>query len=295
MARFTTVADLAVDDALPESWVDAVRGAVNYMTIAGATLSALGGSNTLTVTAEYHAVSVAAGNVDNIADASGAVAGQRARLLFTNAQTIRDNAPGNIRTLNGSNYSAQAGELVVFQYDGANWHVGATSVGITSYVDSQLVADAANWDFQNIVAGVLLEGLFNARGATAAQDVALAARLNNDSGATYDHQRLRARSTTVDTTATLAGTSFQMGDIPAASSAASASGVIQLLIGNYANTALHKGMNAHTGMSKEAAGEIYAEQFGGAWRSTAAVTRLTVLCVVGNILSGSRATLYVRN
>lgn len=295
MARFTTVADLNVDDALPESWVDAVRGATNYMTIAGATLSALGGSNTLTVTAEFHVVSVATGNVDNISDASGAVAGQRARLLFNNAQTIRDNAPGNIRTLNGNDYSAQAGEIVTFQYNGSNWVVGATSVGITSYTDSQLIADAASWDFQNIVAGVLLEGLFNCRSANASADVPLGARLNNDSGATYDHERTRARGTTVDAQSSLAATSFQIGDIPAASSAASASGVIHLLVGNYANTALHKGMSAICGMTKETAGEIYSEHFGGGWRSTAAVTRLTLLSLPGNILSGSRATLYVRN
>lgn len=125
MARLVTVPTLNVNDAISDAYVDSLTGNVNYLSIAGADIAALGANNTLAITASFHRVTLVTGNVDNITDAAGLVKGQPLRLLFTNAQTIRNNGGpgGNIRTLSGFDRAVAANEVVAFLYDsdGAVW------------------------------------------------------------------------------------------------------------------------------------------------------------------------------
>ena len=135
MARLVTVPTLNVNDAISDAYVDALTGNVNYLSVAGADLAALGVNNTLTITAEFHVVTLATGNVDNIADAAGLTKGQQVRLMFSNSQTIRNNGGpgGNIRTLSGGDTLVPANAIVPFVYDGALWRELGRVVGDLDY------------------------------------------------------------------------------------------------------------------------------------------------------------------
>lgn len=116
---------------------DKLQAAVDYLVVAGANLAALDTGNTLTIASEFHHVTLAGGNnVDNITDASGAAAGQQVRLLFDNAQTIRNNGggTGNIRTKSGSDRAVNANEILTLAFDGTYWREqGSGASGLTTY------------------------------------------------------------------------------------------------------------------------------------------------------------------
>lgn len=124
MPALTTVVTHATGDVFPATdWNAYVRDNVNYLVSAGADLAALAGSNTLSVTNEFHNVTLAGGNtIDNLDVVTIVpVKGQQYRLLFQNAQTVRNQGggTGNIRTLTGVDRAVSAHEIVTFNYDSA--------------------------------------------------------------------------------------------------------------------------------------------------------------------------------
>ena len=102
---------------------------MNYLIVGGAPIASLSGSNGLAITARYHRVTVATGNVDNITDALGLSVGQWVDLSFANAQTIRNNGggSGNIRIVGGADRVTQPNEVITFVYDGTNWWAAGSS------------------------------------------------------------------------------------------------------------------------------------------------------------------------
>ena len=120
---------------------DQLQADVDYLVVPGANLTSLGGSNTLTITNEWHQVTLAAGNnIDNIADALNAVAGPQVRLAFTNYQTVRNNGggTGNIRTESGGDEYVMPNEIVTLTFDGTNWWKSKKAV-FTVVRDASLV------------------------------------------------------------------------------------------------------------------------------------------------------------
>jgi hypothetical protein len=120
----TTVITHATGDVFPATdWNTYVRDDLNYIITAGADLAAVAAANTLAVTNEFHNVTLAGGGtIDNLDAATFVpVKGQQYRLLFQNAQTIRNHGggTGNIRTLTGIDRAVTAGELCTFTYDSA--------------------------------------------------------------------------------------------------------------------------------------------------------------------------------
>lgn len=109
-----------------------LKSDVDYVASAGADLAAVGGGNTLAITNEFHKVTAASGLIDSITDVAGLGSCQQIRLLFANAQTIRNNGggAGNIRTRSGGDRSVSPNEIVTLNYEGAVWReVG----GVMSY------------------------------------------------------------------------------------------------------------------------------------------------------------------
>ena len=119
MARFDPVPDLAVDDQVDETYVDAVTKMLNYMGIGGANIVS---SATIAISSRYHVITGTT-TIDTISDALGAVAGQPLDLYTQSALTFRNNGggTGNIRTISGGDRITRAGELVSFIYDGSVW------------------------------------------------------------------------------------------------------------------------------------------------------------------------------
>jgi hypothetical protein len=120
-------------------------------------------------------------------------------------------------------------------------------------------------------------------------------RFNGDSTAIYDRQSLTANNATLTGAAARAQTSIQIGAGEAANSRASNFSPTEATIYDYASTATEKwtlSQNANFG-DVSADADLFWRSFAGRWRSTAAITSITILPNVGpNFVSGSIFQLY---
>jgi hypothetical protein len=154
--------------------------------------------------------------------------------------------------------------------------------GVGCIYDTTLGAGAASIDVTGIV-GVYahLKIVAYLRSDTAAVGTDIIVRFNADSAANY---------TTVNATQTSIN-SNAAALMPAASHAANAFGAYEIVIPHYAGTANNKSANA-VGATNTTSTTMGAAAFGGMWRSTAAITRITVSAAAGNIVTGSRLSIY---
>lgn len=168
--------------------------------------------------------------------------------------------------------------------------------------DSTLSADAASFDVQNIPQGYKhLCVVLQCRSSKAAvNEDNFALRVNNDTGNNYNVQYLQAFGTTANAQEALATADFykasplcSLATMPAATSPSGASSSIIIDIPNYASTALNKNVVA------QASQQLYNTSQGqriwngaGTWLNTAAINRLTFLAAGGNLVAGSRLTIY---
>jgi len=138
VTRFQTVADLAVDNALPESWVDAVRINLAYLTVAGADLTS---GSTINPTAGFHKVTGTT-TINNIVDLSTATKGQPLTLYFTGALTLHHNGggAGQLYIPGGNDKVTSPNDVIHFVYDNAGdqWVMVADKLYSSQ---SQLAAD----------------------------------------------------------------------------------------------------------------------------------------------------------
>jgi len=118
MPNLSPIANLAVDDALPEDWVDDVADDLNFLTVAGADLAS---ATTIVPTHEFHKVTgtTTIRNIDHAAE----VAGQQLRLWFAGSLTIEHNGggTGNIRLRTGVNRTTRPNEVLTLVFDGSTW------------------------------------------------------------------------------------------------------------------------------------------------------------------------------
>lgn len=119
-------------------------------------------------------------------------------------------------------------------------------------------------------------------------------RFNNDTGANYDLESLRATAATPVSSELFAQTSIYQGAIPAASATANVFGGPTFLIPNYANATNQKMILGWTGHKVgTTTGLLGAGVASGFWRSNAAINRITLFPVVGpNFVAGSRVSVY---
>lgn len=166
--------------------------------------------------------------------------------------------------------------------------------GIGALFDSTLGGSAANVDMTSIVgtyAHLLL--VVYARGDAAATSAALNMRLNNDSAANYDFQQSQAAGTFATTGETFAATQASIGNMPANTAGANLFSAQCVFIPHYAGSANNK---IYVGVSSiktgTSTGNVILNLPGGFWRSTAAITRITLLPGSGNFVAGTRVSLY---
>ena len=165
-------------------------------------------------------------------------------------------------------------------------------VSMVVLFDQVLTADAATFDVQNIPSGykhLLITGM--ARTTEAAVGSSATIRLNNDSGANYDGERLTAADTVVTGIGTVAGTSFAI-NIPGASAHSGAASPFAIEIPGYADTTFHKSLLVRSGLVEDTAADSRIDLRAIRWRSTSAINRVTLTAGSGNLLAGSRLTIY---
>lgn len=132
-----------------------------------------------------------------------------------------------------------------------------------------------------------------ARSNRAAVADGLLVQLNTDTSINYDWQKLEVFGTTVTSTEGIAATSMSVGGLPAASAPASVAGPLILDIPDYARTTWHKAVRSYGGYKTSAAtGGVVLTQTVGFWRSTAAVSSVSLLAGTGVLAAGSIISLY---
>jgi hypothetical protein len=185
-------------------------------------------------------------------------------------------------------------------WSGAAW-AGATppSSTITTIADTTLAANAASFDFQSISGSykhLYLTGYL--RSDRAAVDEDLGVRFNNDSAGNYDGYTFQASGTapSVQGNEALAATSAKMGNGARGNSAPlNVFSTFELWIPHYAGGVNNKTFHGVFSEKRDVTtGNLRMLAGVGAWRSSSAVTRVTLLPVGGgsNWVTGSRATLY---
>jgi hypothetical protein len=139
----------------------------------------------------------------------------------------------------------------------------------------------------------------NGRSTQAITMVGYSMRFNGDSGANYDNQTIggvggAAGGQTVEAFAQT-GHAFGML-IPGSSAGSAFCGQGHLRILEYSSTSKHKIVHDRCGGSyQNTTGGHYTRITTSRWRSTAAITSITVLASANNITSGTRFTLYGEN
>lgn len=167
--------------------------------------------------------------------------------------------------------------------------------GISVISDTTLAADTASFDISGISSTfkhLRIEAQLRTTEGVVTSSVLV--RFNNDTTASYDWQRVYGNAASASAAETLGATSFAAGFVPGASAAANFAGAVVIHIPNYAGTLFNKTViSSVTAYEGSATGNVYAGQWGGGWRSSAAINRVTVLPGGGaNFKAGSRLTLY---
>jgi hypothetical protein len=166
------------------------------------------------------------------------------------------------------------------------------SFGLSLISTSVLGAPAANFDLTSIPQTfnhlrVVYLGATSDAGA-----VVVRSTYNGDSSAIYDYQTVGSSSGTASGSETLASAFGRWGAIPP-STATSNGGFGVIDIPFYTGTAFHKMSNFSGGYSTgTATGNLHIDYFWNRWRSTAAITRITIALSAGNWITGSSCSLY---
>lgn len=118
-------------------------------------------------------------------------------------------------------------------------------------------------------------------------------RFNADSGSNYDSQHVQGNGTIAQAAQAFGGTSLAIGYMTGTSATANFPAVCTARIFDYRGTTFQKMILADANLRTAAsAGNMYVEKRSGAWRSTAAITQVDVICDTGNFIAGSVVSLY---
>jgi hypothetical protein len=165
---------------------------------------------------------------------------------------------------------------------------------VQQIADTTLGASAANIDFTSIAstfAHLLVIAYTRADNAVGAQD--LLCRFNADTAANYDSQYVRGNAATASAAESFAATSIAVGGAPGTSAGANLFGMSAFIVPHYTNAANNKIISAlYLDKTGTATSNLDVRLVLGAWRSNSAINRVTLLSAAGNLVSGSRATLY---
>jgi hypothetical protein len=170
---------------------------------------------------------------------------------------------------------------------------GGAEVLIT---ETALSGTAASVPFSSIPATyrdlrIVVRGRSDAAGVN---NVDLRMQFNGDTGANYDSVfTINNNSNTFFNGEIIAGTYGYMGQVSAATAPAGVPGVSEIRVYDYRGTTWNKEWQAHCATKRAAStGNLFNFHTSGQWRSTAAITSLTVLPSAGNFIAGTVVSLY---
>jgi hypothetical protein len=160
--------------------------------------------------------------------------------------------------------------------------------------NTTLSGDTASISFSSIPAHYAhLMLVCYARGTVAATGTSLVMRFNADAGANYDRQYVYGLAATAQANEAFAATSMDPFDIPGASAGANLFAGVKILIPHYAGAANNKVVSSrYARKTGTASGNLEIVKTACFWRSSAAINEITLVPLSGNILAGSRFTLY---
>lgn len=163
-----------------------------------------------------------------------------------------------------------------------------------SIFDTTLGGTAATVDVTSISAAYahLLITIY-ARGDFAGANVNTSIRFNGDSGANYDAQLLAGTAATPSAAEAFGQTSAVVLNTPAATAPANLFSSAEIFIPNYAGSTNNKQTVSFDGVKLgTATGNLQVILRSAAWRSNAAINRITLLPASGNFVAGTRVTIY---
>jgi hypothetical protein len=133
----------------------------------------------------------------------------------------------------------------------------------------------------------------NGRGDKVAAFAQVNARVNGDAGVNYDYQFAHSNNATNSTTNGVAQTSAFVGWLPASTAPADVSGALEVEIFNVKGTTFHKVGRCFVALKLSSAAAGLFEGHGGwFWRSTAAITSVTLFPDTNNFIAGTTFSLY---
>lgn len=164
-----------------------------------------------------------------------------------------------------------------------------------AFFDSTLGSAGASFDITSVPTwGSHIKIVLVGRGDTAASSVAVTLRFNNDAAANYTSERLFANATSVTGSESVSATSANAGGLAAASATANHAGMVEIVIPNFRGTTFFKNYTGVSGWTQAlTTTNVNVDIRSGAWASTSAITRVTIIPGAGNFVAGSRCTAYV--
>lgn len=168
------------------------------------------------------------------------------------------------------------------------------SGGMTKLQDFIAQASVPNIDFPNIPPTFAhLHVVFQGRHDASGTFDFLYFRANGDNAGNYDYTDQRNTGAAVWAVAEgLAQVWARCGLVTGASATAGKPGSGELTIQNYAGAIFQKTFVGRGSTSNSISGAIIAGRWGGLWRNSNPISRLTLYPGVGNFIAGTRATLY---
>jgi len=132
------------------------------------------------------------------------------------------------------------------------------------------------------------------RSTVSALNADVAIRFNGDTGSNYDHILQAQNNTGVAGGAAVTQTFGRMGWLVGATGPANLRSSGKITIYDYASTTFYKQWSSEEQYLRQGttAGSVFAGSYVGDWRSTAAITSITVFPDSGNFVDGTVATLY---
>lgn len=175
--------------------------------------------------------------------------------------------------------------------------LGAGGGAMTQITKTVLAAPAASFTFASIPS--TYQSLFitlDGASSTAATLDVVYLRFNGDNAGNYNYQQMFATGNAVTASAfsAVATANNQCGEVAAASGVATESTFLTVMVPNYAASTFRKHANCTAGNEgADTVGSINTWQTFITWKSTAAITQVTLLLASGaNFVTGSTAILY---
>lgn len=229
--------------------------------------------------------------------------------LLASIAAASDAIPETLVDAKGDLIAGSAADTAVRLAVGTNGHVLTADSGETAGVkwaapsvaavyfdqlhDSTLGVDGT-FDVSSISGSYKhLKVMLYGRSAVASAADWVRIRFNNDSGSNYDTRMThQTGQTTLATDAAYADTSVKwLAEFPGTSASAGFVGQIEITIVNYADTNFHKTIH-WSGAAKQGSTDLRGMTGAGLWRSTSAINRIQISSTNGNLLAGTRLTIY---